>query len=152
MFRVANRRESQIMDLTARVNCSWLEAGARGIGRRFQQLDLERSTVMFFPLALTVVHPITEGSPLWGLSENDLRAQDFEFLVILDGTDETFSQQVHTRSSYKPAEIVWGAKFRNIFNPPDARGNLSVDVGRIDQFDRVELSPPGPPRPASTSS
>jgi inward rectifier potassium channel len=53
--------------------------------------------------------------------------------------DETFSQQVHARSSYKPDEIVWGARFKNIFNPPDAHGNLSVDVGRIDEYDRVEL-------------
>ena len=139
MFRIANRRDNQIIDIQARVSCSWLEAGARGIGRRFQLLELERSTVVFFPLAWTLVHPINESSPLWGLSEAELRAKDFEFLAIVNGVDETFAQQVHTRSSYKPAEIVWGAKFRNIFNPPDAKGNLSVDVGRIDEYDRVEL-------------
>ena len=139
MFRIANRRENQIVDLTARVNCSWLEAGARGIGRRFQLLALERSTVLFFPLAWTIVHPITDESPLWGLSEADLRERDFEFLAIITGTDETFSQQVHTRSSYKPGELIWGAKFRNIFNPPDESGNLSVDIGRIDDYDPVEL-------------
>ena len=139
MFRIANRRENQIVDVAARVNCSWLEAGARGIGRRFQLLPLERSSVVFFPLAWTIVHPITEESPLWGLSEADLRERDFEFLAIITGTDETFSQQVHTRSSYKPGEVIWGAKFRNIFKPPDARGNLSVDIGRIDDYDPVDL-------------
>ena len=122
-----------------RVNCSWLAEGAKGIGRHFEQLALERSTVMLFPLAWTVVHPITEESPLWGLSEAALRAKDFEFLILVSGLDETFAQQVHARSSYKPHEVIWGAKFTNIFNPPDARGNLSVDVGRIDDYDRMEL-------------
>ena len=139
MFRIVNTRENQLTDIAARVSCSWLESGARGIGRRFQQLELERSTVIFFPLAWTIVHPITEESPLWGLTEAELRAREFEFLVMVSGTDETFAQQVHARSSYKPTEVVWGARFRNIFNPADARGNLSVDVGRIDEYDRVEL-------------
>jgi inward rectifier potassium channel len=139
MFRIANVRENQLTDIEARVNSSWITQGTGGIGRRFQQLELERSTVMLFPLAWTIVHPINESSPLWGLSEAELRARNFEFLILVSGLDETFAQQVHARSSYKPDEIVWGARFRNIFNPPDAHGNLSVDVGRIDEYDRVEL-------------
>jgi inward rectifier potassium channel len=139
MFRIANKRESQLIDVEARVTCSWVEQGAAGIGRRFQQLTLDRPTVTFFPLAWTLVHPITEESPLYRLSDADLRARSYEFLIIISGIDETFSQQVHTRSSYRPEEVVWGAKFRNIFNPPDRTGRLSVDVGRIDEYDAVEL-------------
>ena len=135
MFRIANTRDNQIIDVEARVSASWIEEGTQGLGRRFQQLDLERSTVLFFPLAWTVVHPITEESPFWGLTDADLRAKDFEFLVIVSGIDETFAQQVHARSSYTPSEVVWQAKFRNIFNPPDSHGDLSVDIGRIDEYD-----------------
>ena len=139
MMRMANKRDNQIIDLRARINCSWLERGTAGIGRKFRLLDLERSEVMLFPLSWTLVHPITEESPLWGLSDADLRAAEFEFLVLVSGIDETFSQQVNARSSYKPAEIVWGHKFRNIFNPPDERGRLSIDIHRIDQSDPVPL-------------
>jgi inward rectifier potassium channel len=139
MMRMANMRDNQIIDLNARINCSWLEQGMAGIGRRFQLLQLERSEVMLFPLAWTLVHPITEESPLWGLTEEDLKRAEFEFLVLVTGIDETFSQRVNARSSYKPAEIVWGAKFRNIFNPPDAQGRLSVDIHRIDENDPVPL-------------
>lgn len=142
MFRITNLRDNQIIDLNARINCSWMEAGAAGTGRRFRQLPLERSAVMLFPLAWTIVHPIDRDSPLYGLTDADLRAAAYEFLVIIGGTDETFAQQVHARSSYKPDEIVWGAKFRNIFNPPDADGNLSVDVHRLDDYDRVPLPDP----------
>ena len=139
MMRLANMRDSQIVDLRARVNCSWLEKGVGSIGRKYQLLDLERSEVMLFPLSWTLVHPVTEESPLWGLTDEDLRRSEFEFLVLVSGVDETFSQQVHARSSYKPAEIVWGAKFRNIFNPPDDQGRLSIDIHRIDQSDPAPL-------------
>ncbi len=139
MLRMANMRDNQIIDLKARVNCSWLEQGVAGLGRKFQLLQLERSEVVLFPLSWTLVHPITEESPLWGLSDADLRTAEFEFLVLVTGIDETFSQQVNARSSYKPAEIVWGAKFRNIFNPPDAMGRLSIDIHRIDQNDPTPL-------------
>jgi inward rectifier potassium channel len=139
MLRMANMRDNQIIDLRARVNCSWIEQGAAGIGRKFRLLELERSEVVFFPLAWTLVHPITEESPLWGLTDEDLKKAEFEFLVLVSGIDETFSQQVHARSSYKPAEIIWGAKFTNIFNPPDASGQLSIDIHRIDQSDPVPL-------------
>lgn len=138
MFRIANKRNNQLIDLEARVTCSWIERGHAGIGRKFFQLVLERSKVMFLPLTWTIVHPITEESPLYGLSDDELKARNVEFLVIITGTDETFSQQVHARSSYKPEEIVWGAKFRNIFLPADANGNLAVDIGRIDAYDRIE--------------
>jgi inward rectifier potassium channel len=139
MMRMANMRDNQIIDLTARINSSWLEQGVAGLGRKFQLLELERSEVMLFPLAWTLVHPITEGSPLWGLTDEDLKKAEFEFLVLVTGIDETFSQRVNARSSYKPVEIVWGAKFRNIFNPPDAQGRLSVDIHRIDESDPVPL-------------
>lgn len=135
MFRITNLRDSQLLDVHARVNCSWMDNGVR----RFQLLDLERTEVMFFPLAWTIVHPIMPTSPMYGLEEADVLSRDFEFLVIVSAIDETFAQTVHARSSYKASEVLWGAKFRNIFNPPDAEGMLSVDVERIDDVDRVPL-------------
>ena len=136
MFRITNLRDSQLLDVTARVNCSWMD----GASRRFILLELERSNVMFFPLAWTIVHAITEDSPIYGVTEAQMLSRSFEFLVTIAATDETFAQTVHARSSYKADEMLWGAKFRNIFNPPDHDGLMSVDVERIDDVDRVPLS------------
>jgi inward rectifier potassium channel len=138
MFRITNLRDNQLIDVRARVICS--STGRDGTtARRYSQLALERTEVTFVPLAWTLVHPINEVSPLWGLTSEDLHAHDVEFLAIISATDETFAQVVHARSSYTHDEIVWGARFRNIFNPPDAQGRLSVDVERIDEFDVVAL-------------
>jgi inward rectifier potassium channel len=84
---------------------------------------------VFFPLSWTIVHPIDESSPLVGVTERELRDSDAEFLVLLTAIDETFSQTVHSRSSYKPNEVIWGAKFSNMFHTSD--GQLTVDLHRI---------------------
>jgi len=141
-FRIVNARSNQLIDVAARVQLSRFRNGRRD----FIQLSLERDKVVFFPLAWTVVHPIDETSPLWGMTEEELLAQDVEFLILLTGTDETFAQVVHTRSSYRADEVVWGARFSNLFNPPTPDGVLSIDIGRLHDVERVVLGralPPG---------
>ena len=52
--------------------------------------------------------------------------------------DETFSQTVHTRSSYAAADVVWGARFVNVFNRRTGRERLTIDVRRLHDIERVE--------------
>lgn len=133
MFRVTNSRTNQLVELEAKLQFSRIE----GSLRKYDQLSLERSRVTFFPLSWTVVHPINEKSPLFGMSHEDLTAKDAEFLILLTGTDETFSQTVHARSSYKPEEIVFGHRFVNMYNPIDEHGVVSIDVRKLSD---VELA------------
>jgi len=65
-FRVLNRRSNNIIELQARLLLMTVETIAGKIQRRYVALGLERSEVLFFPLTWTVVHPIDEGSPLYG--------------------------------------------------------------------------------------
>jgi inward rectifier potassium channel len=140
MFRVVNQRSNEIVELRAQVMLTRRKReGFAAADREFVQLKLERDRVTFFPLTWTVVHPIDADSPLRGKTQADLAACDTEFLILLNGFDETFSQTVHTRSSYKANELVWGAKFRDVFNPPHADGTLSVDIRKLHEVDRVPL-------------
>jgi inward rectifier potassium channel len=136
-FRIANQRTNQIIELAAKVVYSRMERSDGTDVRRYYELPLERRKVAFFPLSWTIVHPIDASSPLHGLTDNDLRETDAEFLILLTGIDETFSQTVHARSSYKPHEIVWNAKFANIFNRPSRDGQLTIDVGRIHSIEKI---------------
>ena len=106
--------------------------------RVFFDLPLERRKVTFFPLSWTIVHPIDEESPLYGLDEEQCLAADVEILVLLTGTDETFSQVVHARSSYKGEEIVWGAEFVGVFRDPTNGVPLSIDMHRLGEITKVE--------------
>jgi inward rectifier potassium channel len=138
MFRIVNMKTNEIVELEAKV----LMTRRKGDGlmeREYIPLKLERERVVFFPATWTVVHPIDEKSPLWGETTADLLGCDVEFLVLLNGFDETFSQNVHARSSYRADEVVWGARFRSTFNPPRPDGRLSVDIRKLDEFERVPL-------------
>ncbi len=136
-FRVVNKRLGELIDVRARVLFARFEERHGHRVRRFLPLELERESVMFFPLSWTVVHPITTSSPLWGLTAEDLVALDAEFLVLLSGTDETVAAQVHARSSYKPSEIVWQAKFADMFVRDAAQPDLAVDASKLDNFIRL---------------
>jgi len=136
-FRIANQRKNQIIELEAKVLFSRVEQDETGVNRRFYTLELERQKVVFFPLAWTVVHPIDQRSPLFGLTEKDFKTSEVEFLVLLSGIDETFSQTVHARSSYKANEVVWNAKFTDIFVRPADDEPLKIDIGRLHDFERL---------------
>lgn len=139
MLRIVNRRSNQLVDLQARVILSRRRKdGVVSTDREFIPLNLERDTVAFFPLAWTIVHPIDEQSPLRHWTQQDLMECDVEFLILLNGFDETFSQTVHTRSSYKPVEIVWGARFRSMFNPIE-QGVVSVDIHKLHDIEQVPV-------------
>jgi inward rectifier potassium channel len=137
MFRIVNKKRNEIVEMEAKVLLARRKRGGLATDREFIPLKLERDRVVFFPLAWTIVHPIDDTSPLNTCSPDDLRALDAELLILLNGFDETFSQTVHTRSSYKSDEIVWGAKFRDMFNPSDQDGTISVDIRKLHEFDPV---------------
>ena len=130
-FRIANARKSELFDLQARL----LMARRKPDGdREFLPLRLERDSVLFFPLSWTIVHPIDDASPLWGCTRDKLASGDSEFLILLSGTDETFAQVVHARSSYVASEVVYGARFASLFGPEGDDARLSIDIGRLSEL------------------
>ena len=137
MIRMANRRKNELIELTASLSYSYVEQVNGEQVRRYRPLPLDRAKVTFFPLAWTIVHPITKESPLWGLSIDQLVERNAEFLLLLSGVDDTFATTVHARTSYKAEEVDWGAKFTNIFDPPGEDGILSMDISRLDETMRV---------------
>ncbi|MCU0648436.1 MAG: ion channel [Gemmatimonadaceae bacterium] len=140
MFRMANARTSQLIELRAQVLfTSFVREGQKSV-RRFDRLTLEREQVIFFPLAWTVVHPITAESPLWGLTPADLVERDAEVLVLLSGFDETHAQVVHARTSYKPTEILWNARFRSVFRSGAPGDRFAIDIRKIDSVERLDGS------------
>lgn len=135
MFRTTNARQNQMLDVHARVLLvRRSEDGAAG--REYHELELERAHVAFFPLVWTVVHPITESSPLWGDDAESLRDCEPEFIVLVSGVDETFSQTVFARTSYRGNEVEFGARFVDVFDRVRDDGVLRVDVRKLSQVER----------------
>ena len=138
MFRLVNGRHNQLIEVTAQVMFSRLVVENGRPVRRFDLLELERRKVSFFPLAWTVVHPITPDSPLAGLTHEDLVQADAEILILMSAIDETFAQVVHTRTSYKPSQIRFGHKFASIYREVPEGEPISIDVRRLSSVERAE--------------
>ena len=135
MFRSSNQRINQLIDVNATVTLSRMEpiVGDGGMpngerARKFYTLDLERKSVTLFYLSWTVVHPITESSPLFGVTKQQLDESEAEFLVLLMAFDDAFSQNVHARTSYRSNEVVFGHKFKSIIHvAPDGMTEIALD-------------------------
>ena len=136
MFRVTNGRSNQLIELEAKVQFSRLQ----GDSRRYSQLTLERTRVVFFPMSWTIVHPIDEKSPMWEMTADDLVRQEAEFLILLSGTDETFSQSVHARSSYRAEEVAFGQRFTSIYKPMREDGVVRIDVRKLSETEPAEVA------------
>ncbi len=140
MFRIINARAHQLIDVQVEVSLSRLETKADGTRyRRYYGLDLERSHVNFFPANWTIVHPITDDSPLHGVTSEELEASDAEFLILLRAMDDTFSQVVHCRYSYRYYEVLWGHKFRPMFDG-NQHGIVAVNLDQLDDTDPAALN------------
>jgi inward rectifier potassium channel len=139
MFRLVNLRNHDLSQVRAVVTLArWVdEQGARR--RRFHQLALERDAIIFMPLHWVIVHPIQGTSPLRGYSMESLADADPEIVCLITADDETFAQTVHARTSYDKSDIVWGARFRDMYTADT--DHVAIDLTRLDRFDRVE--PPG---------
>jgi inward rectifier potassium channel len=138
MFRIVNGRSNQLIEIKAQVLFSrFVEENGRK-SRRFDVLNLERPKVTFFSLSWTIVHPIDENSPLYGLTAEDLKKFDAEFLIFLSATDETLAQTVHTRSSYKPDELLWNVKFADIYVRDPNLGVTTIDVRKLSDVEKVK--------------
>jgi inward rectifier potassium channel len=136
-FRVVNRRSNNLIDVEARMLLMTVERCGDRLERKFQSLELERASVIFFPLTWTVVHPIDNRSPLKGLTVEDLERMQAEVMIVIQGFDDTFSQTVHARYSYRFDEIIWGAKFVPAFDI-EAQGDLLL---KVDKVSEIELAP-----------
>lgn len=129
-FRVVNRRANSLIEAEARVMLMTVEFVNGRPQRKYDLLDLERTQVLFLPLTWTVVHPISEKSPLYGKTPKDLEAMQAEILIMMRGFDETFGQIVYARHSYRHEEILWGAKFSAAFDVDD-HGDLVLWVDKV---------------------
>ncbi len=140
MFRIVNERANQLIDLQVEVVMSILEKQVDGREiRKYYGLNLERNKVNFFPTNWTIVHAVTQESPLFGLSKEELLSRDTEFLILIRATEDTFNQTVHSRISYHAREMVFGAKFKSMVSDINASGLSDLDLTKLSDIEEVVL-------------
>lgn len=140
MFRIIHERDNELVDLDVEVSLSCLDILPNGKKvRKYYPLELERNRVNFFPLNWTIVHPITEDSPLYGMSELEMKEKDSEFLIMIKAIDDTFMQQVHVRYSYHHEEVLFGVKFKPLFDSGNGQ-RIQVNIADLDDYREASLN------------
>lgn len=132
MFRMANERGNQIVEARVQASLALWERTTEGeLMRRFHDLRLVRAQNMMFALSWTAMHAIEPDSPLYGQTQDSLRAAEAELVVALVGMDDTMAQTVHARWSYVADEILFDHRYVDIIGvQPDGKRTVALD--RID--------------------
>lgn len=136
-FRIANEQRSEMIDVDVRVMFSILKnSNSNSPVRKFYDLELEYDKINFFSLMWTVNHVIDKDSPIYGLTKEDFSNGHAEVLILIQGYDDMFMSNVHSRSSYRHNEIVWGAKFVSVYGYDD-EGRTTVALDRISEIETI---------------
>ncbi len=138
MFRIANKRKDELIEVEAVVIMSKVvQENGKDI-RKFSTLELELDRISVLSMTWTIVHPITERSPMFRMKPEDFKNQSVEWMVMIKCFEETFSQTVHSRTSYQHHELVHGAKFISAIEPGE-NGSVIVSLDRINDFEKVSV-------------
>ena len=160
MFRVGNERSNQIIDTHIRVVLLRTEITKEGTTfYRMHDLVLTRERSPALTRSVTVMHPITPQSPLYGQTPESILKDEVEIQISVMGLDDTSYQPVHAQSAYNSTTIAWGARLADILSE-DADGDVTLDLRKFHDivptlpqpgflYPAVEGSP-APAAPAST--
>ena len=139
MFRTVPFKNNNLTDAEVKLTLGMRVKEDDRYINRFYPLELELSKVNALVMNWTVVHPITENSPLHGMSLQEMQESRAELLVYIKAFDDAFSNTVIARTSYTASEIIFGAKFKFMYHP-SADGSATVmRIEFLDEIERVKL-------------
>lgn len=135
MFRFANMKQNELIEVETSVILSYSNPETNR--REFERLTLEISKINFLTLSWTIVHPIDEKSPIYGVNKDELAKRDAELMISIKAINDTYSQTVYSRMSYKAYEFVENAKFTPIKQEVNKNGTVSINITDIHLFSKL---------------
>jgi inward rectifier potassium channel len=139
MIRLVPFKNTNFTDATAKITLGMNveEEGQQTI--KFYNLELELSRINALTLSWTLVHPITEDSPLYNFTEEDFKKIHGEILVFITTFDDMFSNTVVARTSYTFSEIIYGAKFQAMYNRSKDNTKTILHLDKLNQYDTTNF-------------
>jgi len=137
MLRVGNLRHHAMVEAEFRVMLIRNEPTIEEPDvRRFYTLKLHFDRLIAFPAALTIRHRIDEGSPLFGMTPQDLEKNDTRLLASIVCVDTVIPAPIQSQIDYNYDEILWNRRFAEIYTE-HGNGRFSVDYGRFHETEEV---------------
>lgn len=141
MFRmVPFKINHHLTDAHVIVNLALLENTAESSEYKFYNLKLERSKIDTLNMNWTVVHPLDEESPIFNITQEELRLSDAEIYVQVTGFDPIFSNTVMQRTSYTADEIIWNAKFVPMYRESADGSTTIIELDKLNVHTRVLIA------------
>lgn len=139
MFRLTPYKNTNLTDAEAKITLGMkVEENGKPVNKFFS-LDLELSKVNSLTMSWTLVHPITESSPLYHFTQSDFQNLEGEILVFMRMFDDMYSTTVAKRTSYVFSEIVFGAKFIPMFSRNEDESKSLLHIDKLNDFELVSL-------------
>lgn len=139
MMRLTPYKNANLTDVEAKVTLGIQVEENKTLSNKFFILDLEMHQVNSLNLSWTLVHPITESSPIYGFTESEFKNTSGEIIVFIKAFDDMFSNTVVKRTSYTFDEIVYGAKFELMYTRSMDDTKTILEIDKLNSFTRVEL-------------
>ncbi len=139
MIRMTPYKNTNLTDAEVKIMLGMVVEENGKLVNKFYSLDLEMTKVNSLTLSWTLVHPITENSPLYNLTKEDYENTNGEILVFLKVFDDMFSTTVAKRTSYTFSEIVFGAKFIPMYSKSSDDNKTVLHIDKLNAFEKVTL-------------
>ncbi|MGM8363036.1 ion channel [Flavobacterium sp. ARAG 55.4] len=137
MIRMTPFKNTNFTDAEAKMTLG-MSVEENGIKvNRFYSLNLELEKINSLTLSWTLVHPITQESPLYQFNKEDFENVRGEIFVYIKTFDDMFSNTVATRTSYTFDEIIYGAKFVNMYYRSDDNSKTILDLDKLNEYEEV---------------
>jgi inward rectifier potassium channel len=139
MLRIAPFKNTTLTDAEAKVTLGMSVEENGKVSNKFFPLVLEYDKVNALTLSWTIVHPITEDSPVYGFTKEDFENNRGEIMIFVKAFDDMFSNTVVARSSYTFKEIVYGAKFIPMYHRNEEANKTILDLEKINSFTEFDI-------------
>lgn len=138
MFKIVNQRNSVLLNTKVHAMLSLIDEDSASsvVTRKYYTIPLEVDFVRYFPLTWTLVHPISEDSPLYDLNLSEIKGKLAELLIIIEAFDETYSQTVVRKHSYAEHQWASGVKFKKNFHS-DESGMIILHIDEISDLEAL---------------
>ena len=140
MIRLAPFKNTTLTDAQAKMTLVIMTDEEDGkTSNQFFNLDLELSSINALTLSWTVVHPITEDSPLHDFTKEDFSNTKGEIIVFVKAFDDMFSNTVIARTSFTFQEILYGHKFLPMFHRDNEKDTTVLDLDKLNAMEAASL-------------
>jgi inward rectifier potassium channel len=139
MIRTAPFKNNNLTDAEAKMTLGMVVEVNGKPESKFFFLELEMKKISSLNLSWTLVHPIAEDSPLFGLTEEDFAKTEGEVIVYIKAFDDMFSTTVATGTSYTFDEIVYGAKFEMMYSENADNTRTILNLDKMNAYSKVNF-------------